>query len=154
MTVTSLGEDWLANNAVITFVGALLLGQSWSMPAGTVKLFGIFTVWDYAGWVVLSVIVALLVFSVFCAVAAIVPVLRRWALREGSYWSPSLSFLTWLVFTATLPSALIQLPLDQWWSLGLLFVGVFLCLFLLFRCFQQASQVHHVRGSPVSRANP
>ena len=41
MNTTDMEKDWLAGNAVVAFVGALLLGQSWRMPEGPVKLLSI-----------------------------------------------------------------------------------------------------------------
>ena len=154
MTGTVLREDWLISNALVAFIGALLMGQSWSTSEGTVKLFFILTVPDYTRWVIFAIIAALFVLSMFFAVAALVPALQTRALRSGSYLSPGLSFLTWIAFTVTFPSALIQLPWDQWWTIFLLVGAILLWGLLLFRCFQQVRQVTNVRGATNAQANP
>ena len=154
MTGTVLREDWLTSNALVAFIGALLMGQSWSMSEGTIKLFFILTVPDYTSWVIVSIIAALCVLSMFFAVATLVPALQTLALKSGSYLSPSLSLLTWIAFTATLPSALIQLPLAQWWTIFLLVGAILLWGFLLFRCFQQVRQVTNVRRATNAQPKP
>ena len=59
--LTELKEDWLAGNAVVAFLGALLIGQSWTGilegSESTVELFFLFTVPNYAGFVLLGLIV-------------------------------------------------------------------------------------------------
>ena len=142
MTGAVLRQDWLTSNALVAFVGALLMGQSWSTSEGTIKLFFIITVPDYTSGVIFAIIAALFVLSMFFAVATLVPALQTLALRSGSYLSPGLSFLTWIAFTATLPSAFIQLPFAQWWTIFLLVGGILLWGFLLVRCFQTSSAGH------------
>ena len=38
MTESGLKEDWLFTNALVAFVGALLMGQIWEPAEGTFKL--------------------------------------------------------------------------------------------------------------------
>ena len=38
MNEAGLKEDWLAGNAVVAFVGALLVAQSWQTSDGTLRL--------------------------------------------------------------------------------------------------------------------
>ena len=154
MTGTVLREDWLTSNAIVAFLSAVLMGQSWSTSEGTIKLIFIVTVPDYTSWVILVIIAALFVLSMFFAVATLVPALQTLAFRSGSYLSPGLSFLTWTAFTVTLPSALIQLPSAQWWTILLLVGALFFWGFLLFRCIQQVRQVTNVRGATNAQSNP
>ena len=147
MNVTTLRGEWLTNNAVVAFVSALLMGQSWSVPGGTTKLFGVLPGWDQVALITFLVIAVLFVLSMFFAIAACVPRLQRWALRTGSIWSPTLSLLTWVTFTAALPPALMQQPWDQWWSACMILGGTILCVFLLIRCLRQFIQVHQYRSS-------
>lgn len=139
MTVASLAEDWLVNNAVIVFVSALLVGQTLAASEDTWKV---------------ALIIVLLVLSVFYTVAAVVPFLRHWALRQGSYWSPGLSFLAWIAFVAGLASSLSELPWDRCPSIALLLVGVLLALFLLVRFILQVIQVNQARHPPSSLGKP
>ena len=140
MNEVELRKDWLASNAVVAFVGALLLAQSWQMSEGTVKLLFMFTVPDYTGLVIFIIIAGLFILSLFLALAAVVPVswLKSWALSAVTHLSPTLGLLTWFSFTIGLISAVPDLPLDQWWSVFLILGGFVLWLFLLYRIFAGA----------------
>ena len=135
MNKIELRKDWLTSNAVVAFTGALLMGQSWKMSEGTVKLLFIFTVPDYTALVILIVIAGLFVLSMFSALAAVVPIshLQHWAIDSISQVSPVLGFLTWVAFFVGLASVAPDLPPDQWWSWFLIVGGFVLWLFLLYR---------------------
>lgn len=143
MNKTELSKDWLTSNAVVAFTGALLMGQSWKMSEGTVKLLFIFTVPDYTALVILIVIAGLFVLSMFSALAAAVPKpqLQQWAIDSNSRLLPVLGFLTWVAFSVGWASAVRDLPLDQWWAWFLIVGGFVLWLFLLYRAFAAMKSV-------------
>ena len=151
MNVATLRGEWLTNNAVVAFVSALLLGQTWSAPGGTTKLFGLLPGWDLDAFITFLAIAALFVMSMFFAIAACVPSLQSWMVRTGSSWSPTLSLLTWITFTATLSTALIRQPWEQGWSAFLMLGGIILCGFLFIRCLRQFNQVQQGCRSSHSR---
>ena len=143
MNNTALRKDWLASNAVIAFMGALLLGQSWQMSEGTVKLLFVFTVQDYTAFVILAIIAGLFVLSMFWALAAVVPVgwLHRWAICSVTGLSSLLGFFVLISFFLGLISAIPDLPLEQWWSWFLIVGGFVLFFVLLYRQFDWAKLV-------------
>ena len=85
MNTTDMEKDWLAGNAVVAFVGALLLGQSWRMPQGPAKLLFVFAIPDFTA----LLIIGLFVLSLAFALASLVAPLRRWALDAVPAFSPS-----------------------------------------------------------------
>ena len=135
MNDVDLRKDWLTGNAVVAFVGALLTAQvweTWGPSEGTVKLFFVFTVPEYSGFVIFLFIAGLFLLSLFLAVAIIVTRLQRWAISIAADFSPVLGIFVWLAFLVSLLSAIPELPLDQWWSQFLIWGGLVLVLFLLF----------------------
>ena len=140
MNESELRKDWLASNAVVAFVGALLLAQSWQMSEGTVKLLFIFTVPDYTGLVIFIVIAGLFILSLFLALATVVPVsfLQCWAINLGKDLSQTLGYLSLFAFLVGFFSAIPDLPLDQWWSWFLIVGGFVLFIFLGYRTFAAA----------------
>lgn len=148
-----LKRDWLTSNALLAFVGALLMGQVWQMSEGTVKIFFIFTVSDYSGLVILVIIAVLFVLSVFLALGALFfqPV-GRYVFRSRTTFSFLLEFLVWVSFTLSWAAALSELPLDQWWSLVLLLGGVsYSFVFIPLRALQ--SRFHQRRSRPDGRSD-
>ena len=135
MNEAEIRKGWLTGNAVVAFVSALLTGQVWRASEGTVKLFVIFTVPDYYGLVIFLFITGLFVLSLFLAVATIVPRLQRWAISIAADFSPVLGLFVWLAFLVSLLSEIPELPLDQWWSEFLIWGGISLLFFLLYRQF-------------------
>ena len=93
MDKRELKKSWMANNALIAFIGALLMGQQWQLSEGTYKLFRVFEVPDYSGWVVLGIITILFSLSIFLALGAFFEWIRRWAFRWRSYYAPILGIL-------------------------------------------------------------
>ena len=98
MTETELKEDWLFGNALIAFIGALLMGQVWETSDGTVKLLCFFDVPNYTGFVIFSIIAGFFVLSFFLAVASVIPRLRNPALSLGIGFSITLDFIVWVAF--------------------------------------------------------
>ena len=88
MKISELGEmqeDRLASSAVTSFLGALLMAQSWERWEGSQATTNLltFTVPDYSEFVILAIMFGLFVLSLFLAMASVVTPLRRWGLRES-----------------------------------------------------------------------
>ena len=135
MSETELSTDKLVSDAAVAFMGALLMGQSWEMSEGTVKLLFIFTVPDYTALVILAIIASLFVLSMFLALAAVVPKsrLQRWATCSVTSLSPILGYLVLIAFFLGLISTIPDLPLDQWWAWFLILGGFVILFVLLYR---------------------
>ena len=124
-----LKRDWLTNNALLAFVGALLMGERWQASPGTVKIFFTLTVPDYSEYVVLAIIAALFLLSIFLAVAVFFERVRRYAFRLRSFYLMVLNAFVWLAFTLSWLSLVPDLPWDQWWA-PVLVLGGFLFSFV------------------------
>ena len=93
-------EDRLANFAVAAFLGSLLMGQAWGMWEGsqrTSKLL-IFTVPDYSGFVILSLVAGFFGLSLFLATASMVTPLQRWGLSTTFSVAPIMLPIVWVSF--------------------------------------------------------
>lgn len=131
MDQEELKREWLTNNALLSFVGALLMGQAWQMSEGTVKIFIIFTVPDFTEYVVLAIIAVLFLLSIFLALAALVKRFQKYAFRLSLFFSLIIEVLVWFAFTLSWLSLIPELPLDQWWSLVLLLGGFMFSLIII-----------------------
>ena len=77
--LVEMKEDRLDHFAVAAFLGSLLMGQAWGMwegPQRTTKLL-VFTVPDYSGLVIFTLMAGFFVLSLFLATASMVRPLRR-----------------------------------------------------------------------------
>ena len=111
-------EDRLANTAIVTFLGSLLMGQAWGMWEGsqrTTKLL-MFTVPDYSGLVILSLMAGLFVLSLFLATASMVTPLQRWGLAAASWVKPIMLPIISVSFILSWLASILELPSDQWWA--------------------------------------
>ncbi len=136
MDKRELEKDWMANNALIAFVGALLMGQQWQVSEGTYKLFFVFEVPNYSWLVLLAIVAFLFSLSVFLALGTF----SEWARHRAFLWrglyNPILGILVWIAFILTWLSLLPELPLDQWWFPAFLLGGfLFSFLFIPLRFF-------------------
>ena len=91
--VEQIKEEWLVGNAVVAFVGALLMAQTWepSEVRNEIPLLGV-TVPVTPQMVVLGIVAFLAILSFALAVASAVPPLRTWAIKHrlpgvGWRWS-------------------------------------------------------------------
>ena len=134
--LNEMKEDWLAGNAVVAFVGALLLGQAWEVSEGTVQLFRILTVPSYTGLVLLTIIACLFCLSLALALASLVTPLQSWALSTTRSYSTVLWLVVFLSFLLSVGYAFSALPPNQWWSPALRLGGVGMLFFILFRIGQ------------------
>ena len=134
MDEAKLKEDWLVGNAVVAFVGALLMAQAWRRPDGANELPLLHVTVPTFHEVVIISIVAFLGFSSFVLLlASIVPPLRTSAILQASPFSPLLELLMWIAFTISWVSAIPDLPLDYLWAQVLWLAGAGLFFFLPFR---------------------
>ena len=133
MTSAEYKEEWLFSNALVAFVGALLMGQVWEPSKGTFKLLFFFDVPAYDGLVIFLITAAFFILSFFFAAASVIPFIRSWALSIGKGFSQILELLTWIAFTLSWTSSIPELPLEQWWAWFLVFGGFVLFVFIPFR---------------------
>ena len=126
-------EDSLAGNAVVAFVGALLLAQSWRPSDGVYELPFNLTIPVLHDTVYFAIAAFLFASSFVLALASIVRPLQRWMLCTISPFSTLLALFVWVAFLASWAEAAFKLPSDRWWS-GVLFLGGFaFFLFLGYR---------------------
>ena len=131
--LSALKEEWLASNAAVAFVGALLLAQSWKPSGGVYELPFNLTIPILHDAVYFAIAAFLFVSSFVLALASIVRPFRRWVLCTISPFSTLLALFVWVAFLASWAEAAFKLPSDQWWS-GVLFLGGFaFFLFLGYR---------------------
>ena len=130
MTSAEYKEEWLFSNALVAFVGALMLTQQWQSSGGAVSFY-FFEVPQIAGFAIFLTIAAFFVLSLFLAIASVIPVLRNVALLIGKKVSFALDFVVWIGFVLSWASAITQLSLDQWWAELLLWGGLALIIFML-----------------------
>ena len=133
MNEAGLRKDWLTGNAVVAFVGALLMAQGWGASEGAMKLLFIIPGPDF---IVITIIAVLVVFSLFLALATIVESLQRSALFTATYSSPGLSIISLAAFLLGWSSVVSELSLDIWWSWCLIVVGIVFSLFLVCRIIE------------------
>ena len=124
-------EEWLVGNAVVAFVGSLLLAQAWE-PSDVKSVIPILdvTVPTFPQAVVLGLVAFLAVLSFVLALASVIPPLRSWAIRQASPYSQLLELLMWVAFLLSLIAALTEIPPDQWWAQALWLGGAALLFFL------------------------
>ena len=132
--VERIKEEWLVGNAVVAFVGALLMAQAWQ-PSDVKNVIPILnvTVPTFPQVIVLSIVAFLAVLSFVLALASTVPPLRSWAIHQVSPFSQFLEILMWLAFLMSLLSALSEMPRDEWWAEVLALSGLALWFFLSVR---------------------
>ena len=125
--------DWLANNAVVSFFGSLLLGQYTETAAGGFSLpFGI----ELQGFPpVVNLVAASVLFllAIFLALSSAIPPLRRLALAWSLYFVPALELSVWLAFTLGFIPVISGLPATNPFSFFLIIGGLVLWVFLLVR---------------------
>ena len=130
MTSSEYKEDWLFSNALVAFVGALMLTQQWQSSGGAVSFY-FFEVPQFAGFAIFLTIAAFFVLSLFLAIASVIPVLRNVALLIGKKVSFALDFVVWIGFILSWAAAITELPVEQWWAELLLWGGLALIIFML-----------------------
>ena len=129
--IEQIKEEWLVGNAVVAFVGALLMAQAWepSDARSVIPILNI-AVPAFPQAVVLGIVALLAVLSFIMALASAIPPLRSWAIYQVSPYSQLLEQLMWVAFVLSLIAALSEIPPDQWWAQALWFGGAALLFFL------------------------
>lgn len=133
--LAKMKDDVLANSAATAFLGSLLMVQPWQRwegSQGTTKLF-MFTFPDYSAQVILAIMLALLVLSLFLATASMVTPLQRLGLIVNRGASPIMLPIVAATFILSWISSSLMLPPDQWWSPVLFIGGFVMFIFLAFR---------------------
>ena len=131
MTSSEYKEEWLFSNALVAFVGALMLTQHWQVSEGAVTFFFILELPEVVGYAIFLIIAGFFALSFFLAVASVIPILRKVALLIGKKVSFALDFIVWIGFILSWASSISQLDLDQWWADLLLWGGLALIIFML-----------------------
>ena len=130
--VERIKEEWLLGNAVLAFVGALLMAQAWQPSDSPNEIFNL-VVPTLPQLVVLAIVAVLATLSIVFALGSAIPPIRSWAIAQANSYSSFLEWLMWFMFGISLLSGLSEIPADQWWTEVLKLVGVALLLFLTFR---------------------
>ena len=125
-----LKKDWTANNAVLLLIGAFLMGKIWEPARGTYTLFFVVTIPNTSSYVVLSLAMLFFLLSIILAIATYSASVRRRMLQERKFLSPLLDLLVWVSFTLSWAGAFSELPLDRWWAMLFLTVGMLYSLVL------------------------
>lgn len=137
MTNSEYKEDWLFGNALVAFVGALMLTQQWQSSGGAISFY-LFEVPEFAGFAIFLIIAGFFILSFFLAVASVIPLIRNFALRIGKKMSFALDFIVWIGFILSWAAAITDLPIDQWWAELLLWGGLALIVFMLVKMVLRA----------------
>ena len=133
MNPENLKSDWIANNAVVAFVGALLLGTALQSPNDHLTIFNRFEIPHAPDFVIVGFILALCALSVFLASASVIKRLQPWAFKISPTVQPYLDLFLLVAFLLGFLTNATKLPYDQWWAYVLLFGGFGFFLFLLIR---------------------
>ncbi len=133
MDDSKLKTDWLVNNALVAFVGALLLGQYTQTSASDYEWFFGLVIPSLPPIANLVGAAFLLVMAVTLVVSSAIPPLRDRALSLTVPLVPILEFLVWFAFTLGLLTAVSRLPADHVFSAGLVIVGLVIWVFLFIR---------------------
>ena len=133
MNRTQLEKEWLVNSALIAFVGATLVAQSWRISSSSINLFGLATFdagLDPSLHVGVGVLLACA--SLLCLLAYWISSLRAYVIRAAPFVSPTLGLLLFVALFVGLPSTILELNLPPWiviiWlvicGVLILFVGI------------------------------
>ena len=148
--LSDLKEGWLAGNAAVAFVGALLVAQSYNLSDGSYELPFNVTVPAFHEYVYISLASLLLISSVVLAVASIVSSCRGRAVRVSRPFEPLMGLLIWVAYTVSWLEAISNLPADQWWRPVLVFVGFAFFLFLGYRLARTVFQLLRMASQSVT----
>ena len=141
-----LKEEWLASSAVVSLGGVFLLARALQLPADEREVFlFIVTIPGIPDIVGIVIAVALFVSAAFLALASVIPSLRTWPLRGFTLFSPLLWFFIWVAFTVSWLSEIGELTEDRWWWKPLVWGGLVMSFFILYRLFRAMHQL--VAGS-------
>ena len=130
MQDSNIKSDWLVNNAVVAFFGALLVAQTPRSTDSTTELISGFSIPSIPIWWTNSAIAFLVAISLILVLATFFSLLRRWIFQHPVLLAPTLELLMWVAFITGFSQSLQELPKDQWWSKPLIYGGLVFMLFL------------------------
>ena len=142
--LSALQEDWLAGNAVVAFVGALLTAQSWKLSKEGTEIFVIVTYMPIPACpdeVYLFVGALLLILSFALSVASLLSRLRNHAMRFSGFISMILAPIVLVAFIVGWLGAIAELPFNQQWTSVLALGGLLMLCFLGFRFVKGAPHI-------------
>ena len=122
--------DWLVNNAVVSFVAALVLGQSIRSASEPPTILWGFEVPRVPESLIIATISVLCVVSLYLLLASKLDKLKAWTFKAVETFDYVFHLLFFSSFTVGYLDAASELPYDQWWAYVLFFVGYALFLFL------------------------
>ena len=137
MDETGLKKDWLAGYAVIAFLGALMLAQTWRPSGDVYELPFNLTVPAFPDPMSFTIAAVLFLSSFLLAVASVIPtrLVPRWVDSVVSAFSVVLDLFVWLAFLQSWLTIVSELPDDQWWAYVFAWGGLVMFVFLMFRFF-------------------
>ena len=130
MQDSNIKSDWLVNNAVVAFFGALLVAQTPRSTDSTTELIFGFSIPSIPIWWTNSAIALLLAISLILVLATFISPLQKWISQHPGLLAPTLELLMWVAFIIGFSQSLQELPKDQWWSEPLIYGGLVFMLFL------------------------
>ena len=137
MDETRLKKDWFTGNAVISFLGALMLAQTWRTTGSGYELPFNITVPAFPDPMSFTIAAVLFLSSFLLAVASVIPIrlVPHWVVPVVSTFSVVLDLFVWLAFLQSWLTIVSELPDDQWWAYAFAWGGLVMFLFLGFRFF-------------------
>ena len=133
MTESRIKSEWLVGNAVVAFMGAILLGTSLRSSADDASLPWSIPLPNLPDILVIVLICALIILSMFFAAASVINSLQPFAMRTAQTFEPVFMVLFFLAFTIGYLTAAAELPYEHWWAFLLFFGGYALFLFIPIR---------------------
>ena len=133
MNYQRLRSDWLAKNAVVAFVGVLLLGSALQSPTDHLTIFNRFEIPHAPDFVTAGFILALFALAVFLASASVINLLQPWALKISPAVQPYLDMFLLIAYLLGFLTNATKLLYNQRWAYVLLFGGFAFFLFLITR---------------------
>ena len=155
MNDTGLKKDWLAGNAVVAFLGALMLAQTWRPTGDGYELPFSLTVPAFPDPMSFAIAAFLLLSSFFLVVASVIPIrlVPHWVIPVVRTFSVALDFFVWLAFMQSWLTIVSELPDDQWWAYVFAWGGTVMFIFLAFRFFSGMFRLS-VHFNPKPRDKP
>lgn len=130
---TALTKDWLANNALISFMGSLLVMQGWGKSGGGYEYPGGITAPDFTDAVLIGIATGLFILALTLAAASIAARFSNQAFMYTRSLAPIFAVFMWLGYSLGMLSILSDLPANEWWTHALAWGSLLMFFFLAFR---------------------